>query len=634
MLDRLNEKLSIAQRLGLMSIVITLPVLTLLNLYWQSEMKQIKFAQREQIGIEYLQSIWPVFFAQVGNEEAPPAALAAANAAAGKLDKKLGLDGRALLASGKLEDSSKLIVAIADGSGLTLDPDLDSFYLMDDLTIGLPQMLEAVRGLSASSQAIADDPAGGSGEILADIAVLKLASARHKGDINSALANTKADSVKAALEPKSATLAESLDDLTEDLGAGTISPDRLEEVRTAVDVLWAAAAQGMQDLLEARESRVSANMWLNVLIALSLVAAAAGLMLVIVRGITSRTGGLSQVLDRLAVHYDTSVTVPYLNDGHEFGRIARAVEVFKSSIIRNHALAQEQADQEMQAAQDRAAHFRRLADEFERSVSEAIDAVAAASVELGAAAESNSRSAVTAASGADVAATASRASAESVQTVAAAAEELTASVQEVAARATESATAAREAEERANASSRTIDELAEAASQIGAVVQLIGEITAQTNLLALNATIEAARAGEAGRGFAVVASEVKSLAEQTARATDEIRGYVDRIGGATRHVVSSIAEVASTITRVTVTSGAISDTLQEQMSAVREISARTAEVSGTTTQAASAAAGVREAAQESGVTAEQSREAASQLSQQAELLRRAATAFIATVRAA
>lgn len=634
MLDRLNEKFSIPQRLGMMSIAATLPVLTLLNLYWQSEQKQISVAERERLGVEYLQSVWPVFAAQVRDSEVAPAQMTAANAAATKFDKKLGVSGTTLLASESLADTGRLIGEIADESGLTLDPDLDSFYVMDEITVALPALMQAGRRLQLAEGVAGGDPIKSATELSAGLAILEVAAAKHQTDIAEAIANTKSPEVKETLQPLASAVDEAIATLGRESAAGAVSPESIQALETASTALWAAAADDLDGLLQARIGGLNSKLWLNLLIAFSLVAAAAGLMLLIARGITTRTGGLAGVLDQLALNNDTGVSVPYLNDGHEFGRIAKAVEVFKSSLIRNHALAQDQADQEMQAAQDRAAHFRKLADEFERSVSEAIDAVAAASVELGAAAESNSRSAVTAAGGADVAATASRASAESVQTVAAAAEELTASVQEVASRASESATAAREAEERAIASSRTIDELAEAASQISAVVQLIGEITAQTNLLALNATIEAARAGEAGRGFAVVASEVKSLAEQTARATDEIRGYVDRIGGATRHVVSSIAEVATTITRVTVTSSAISDTLQQQMSAVREISARTSEVSTTTAQAASAAAGVREAAQESGVTAEQSREAANELSQQADLLRRAASSFIATVRAA
>ena len=634
MLDQLNQKLSVSQRLGIMSVMATLPVLTLLNLYWGSEQKQIDFAQKERWGIEYLQGVWPVFAAQASGTQASSEQMAAARAAASKFDKKLDIGGAALLSSGRMEDSAALITKIADGSGLTLDPDIDSFYVMDEVTVALPSMKQVLRQIPTAEEIASQDPVASAGTLAAAKAVLELAATKHQSDVAAAIAASKLDAVKTQIPPLAAKLDEAVAALRDEASAGAIAPETVENARAAINDLWFVSAQGLADLLKARQGKISSQLWLNLGIAFSLLALAGGLMLVVVRGITSRTSGLADVLDQLALHNDTSVNVPYLDDRHEFGRIAKAVGVFKDSLLRNHALAQEQADQELQAAQDRTAHFRRLADEFERSVSEAIDAVASASVELGAAAESNSRSAVTAASGADVAATASRASAESVQTVAAAAEELTASVQEVAARATESANAAREAEERANASSRTIDELAEAATQISAVVQLIGEITAQTNLLALNATIEAARAGEAGRGFAVVASEVKSLAEQTARATDEIRGYVDRIGGATRHVVSSIAEVASTITRVTVTSSAISDTLQQQMSAVREISARTSEVSGTTTQAAQAAAGVREAAQESGVTAEQSRDAANELAQQADLLRRAASAFIATVRAA
>ena len=634
MLDQLNQKLSVSQRLGLMSVMATLPVLTLLNLYWGSEQKRLDFTKKERWGVQYLQNVWPVFAAQAAGEEANSEQAAAAQAAARKFDKKLDIGGAALLSSGRFADTAALITKIADESGLTLDPDLDSFYMMDEITVALPGLANSLRDIPSSEEIAIQDPVAGASALASAVAVLELSRSKHTSDTAAAAATSKLNAVKTRIPPLSAKVNDAIDALVQESKSGSISAATEESARAAIQDLWLASADGLDALLKAREGKIGSQLVLNLSIAFALLALAAGMMLVIARGITSRAGGLASVLDQLAVHNDTSVIVPYLDDRHEFGRIAKAVGVFKDSLLRNHALAQEQADQELQTAQERAAHFRRLADEFERSVSEAIDAVASASVELGAAAESNSRSAVTAASGADVAATASRASAESVQTVAAAAEELTASVQEVAARATESANAAREAEERANASSRTIDELAEAATQISAVVQLIGEITAQTNLLALNATIEAARAGEAGRGFAVVASEVKSLAEQTARATDEIRGYVDRIGGATRHVVSSIAEVASTITRVTVTSSAISDTLQQQMSAVREISARTSEVSGTTTQAAQAAAGVREAAQESGVTAEQSRDAANELAQQADLLRRAASAFIATVRAA
>ena len=159
-----------------------------------------------------------------------------------------------------------------------------------------------------------------------------------------------------------------------------------------------------------------------------------------------------------------------------------------------------------------------------------------------------------------------------MQAVASGAEELAASVGEISRQASEALNISRQAVQQANETNEIVSGLASAAQKIGDVVKLINNIADQTNLLALNATIEAARAGEAGRGFAVVASEVKSLATQTAKATDEISGQIAAVQGSTQSAVAVIEAISQTISRVNEISGAIAASVEEQSSVTQSIS--------------------------------------------------------------
>jgi methyl-accepting chemotaxis protein len=163
-------------------------------------------------------------------------------------------------------------------------------------------------------------------------------------------------------------------------------------------------------------------------------------------------------------------------------------------------------------------------------------------------------------------------SSSNLSAVAAATEEMTASVTEISRQVAEAARAAQDAVERAHATGATVRGLAEAADQIGDVVRLITDIAGQTNLLALNATIEAARAGDAGKGFAVVASEVKTLASQTARATEQISAQISAIQAATGDAVGAVQEVANAIQRVNGVASAIAAAVEEQDAVTRDIS--------------------------------------------------------------
>jgi methyl-accepting chemotaxis protein len=176
--------------------------------------------------------------------------------------------------------------------------------------------------------------------------------------------------------------------------------------------------------------------------------------------------------------------------------------------------------------------------------------------------------------------------------------------------------------------------LAAAVQKIGQVVALINNIASQTNLLALNATIEAARAGESGKGFAVVASEVKILANQTAKATDEISSQITAIQDATKVSVQSIQGVNDRISKVSATAAAIAAAVEEQGVATREIARNVSEAAKGTTEVTANISGVSDAAQQAGAAANRMLASASDLNHHSEALKSQVEAFLREVRAA
>jgi methyl-accepting chemotaxis protein len=180
----------------------------------------------------------------------------------------------------------------------------------------------------------------------------------------------------------------------------------------------------------------------------------------------------------------------------------------------------------------------------------------------------------------------------------------------------------------------TVDTLAQAAQRIGDVIKLIQDIAAQTNLLALNATIEAARAGEAGKGFAVVASEVKTLANQTAKATEDITAQIDAIQNATGRTVTAIQDIGKTINQVSEISSVIAAAVEEQSAATQEIASNVQQAARGTQDISGNIGGVTEAAEHTAVASSQVLDSAAELSRQAETLRGQVDHFLASLRAA
>ncbi|MEI6557359.1 MAG: methyl-accepting chemotaxis protein [Rhodospirillaceae bacterium] len=406
----------------------------------------------------------------------------------------------------------------------------------------------------------------------------------------------------------------------------------------------AALQKQVDDMTEAEKGTVasvkgattaSANRALSILLLAGLFAYALSFLVsrllaeVIHRGIS----GTTTVMAQLAAG-DLEVEIPHRSRGDEVGAMARAVEVFKTNAQEMAGLRAEQERSRQQAEAEKRRLMTRLADQFESSVKAVVSAVSSSAHQmqstaaaLAAAADQSSRQSQAVAAAADQASS-------NVQTVAAATEELTASVSEISRRVTESSRMAVAAVDEANRTNATITSLSEAAQKIGEVVQLINDIASQTNLLALNATIEAARAGEAGKGFAVVASEVKNLANQTARATDDIQAQVGQMQSVTGTAVEAIRGIGGTIRVMSEISATIASAVEQQGAAIQEIARNVTEAARGTEEVSGNIGGINQAAGEARRMAGEALGAAKDLSRQSDILSREVDGFTLRVRSA
>lgn len=365
---------------------------------------------------------------------------------------------------------------------------------------------------------------------------------------------------------------------------------------------------------------------------LALIVLLCGVGVFFIRSITRPLGELSSDVRRLA-DGDLDVRVAMAERSDEIGAIAKSVVYMRDKLVDGRRLEEGQREREIS---DRKMIERRTAviDRFVSDMSDLSQAFARSSNEvadsarnLSATAEETSRQAQSVAGAAEEAST-------NVQTVAAGAEELSASIQEIAKQVEHSSRIASEAAHEAETSAVNIQSLSASAQQIGEVIVLINNIAAQTNLLALNATIEAARAGEAGKGFAVVAAEVKQLADQTAKATDEIGRKIGEIQSATGVAVDSISRIVSTIDTIQSTSQAIAGAVEEQGAATGEIASNTQRAATGTTDVTQNIAGVGTAAEMTGAAATQLMTLSENLNGESAKLREQVQSFISDLNAA
>lgn len=389
------------------------------------------------------------------------------------------------------------------------------------------------------------------------------------------------------------------------------------------------------DLLAQSESiRAAAAGFLTVTAVLSVIALGVSSVLsfIIIRGVVGPVNSITETMGHLS-EGDYSVEVPSTERGDEIGAMAKALLIFQTGLIEAQRLQAEQTTAQEEELK-RAEAINLLTSEFDADSAQALTIVAGATDEMQATASSLTATAEETATQASVVSEGAEGASENVRTAAAAAEQLRASIAEISGQVEHSTTIAREATDEAERSSRTMGTLSESAQGITNVVDLIQDIASQTNLLALNATIEAARAGEAGKGFAVVASEVKSLATQTAQATEQIAEQIEAMQGVTGEAVESINSIGGIIERINEISATVASAVTEQSAATDDIARSVEEAAMGTRGVTENVNAVSQAAGETSSAASQVSAASNELGEQTNGLKTRIEEFLAAIKAA
>src|SRR3954453_23566169 len=395
---------------------------------------------------------------------------------------------------------------------------------------------------------------------------------------------------------------------------------KFDDLSSALQMERVGIVAGMAQATAA--SRLEFSIVLAVAALLSLV-----LAVLVARLISRPVLGLTSLMGQLAKG-DTSVDVPDQSQRDEIGAMARALAVFKEAIIAKAALEKEkQGENAKRLARQTEVEARILT--FGDTVQTSLDQLAEAAATMQQISEGMVDTAERTTEQSAGASTASEQVSRSVQATASATEELAASVSEVGRQVNHSAAIASRAAEEASRTNVTVQSFREASQKIGEVVGLINSIASQTNLLALNATIEAARAGDAGRGFAVVASEVKSLAAQTAKATEEIAGQVATIQDVTIQAVDAIQSIGLTIAEMNEIARSVAATVHEQAAAAQEITRGTQQAAIGTTSLSGSIADLSQGAGQTGTAAVEVVNSAGAVGDQAALLRAEISSFLA-----
>jgi methyl-accepting chemotaxis protein len=609
------DGLKIKHRLALISTLYLLPIIVLFGLFVSQSNRQISFSTKEQVGSVYLGAIWPVYRevveAQIASRAPaiPDRAAQALNEAKTSFDAVLRThkesdDANAALAKASLQTAEgrrkaietlrALIAKVGDNSNLILDPDLDSYYLMDVVLIRLPEMLQQLADSRVMLSALQTKP-DGSRDAMLEFAVQVgrmdvTGSATRDSIFRAIAANIAGDTGRAVTKPVERfsqggeLLIVAATGIASELTYGRAASIDLSafqgsllDVSRDADELLRTARGELDRLLAVRVANLSTHLWSGTLMGLAAVLIAVVFAYWVSISIIRRTHALKDSIETIA-NGNTSAPIPGVDERNEIGSLARAVarlrEATVTSLREDHA-----RDIEDRLRKERRQAVQTIAEEIDQSVDSLIAELKITSsrlVETVSAITGNMQ---------DVQVQAADTSSQLAQNnsnmmkIAQAVQELAHSTREIAQQTGMAATIAERARNTSGEAQVTMAGLQTAIDRIGDIGAIITNIASQTNLLALNATIEAARAGDAGRGFAVVAQEVKALAGQTATATAEIAGQIEAV----RREMAVVGDVVGSVGLIIDEMGGVTGTIA---SATEQQSATTDEVNHSVDQAA------------------------------------------------
>jgi methyl-accepting chemotaxis protein len=392
------------------------------------------------------------------------------------------------------------------------------------------------------------------------------------------------------------------------------------------------ALDAAKDHAEAQHAAARRDLIVELVLLVAAIGFAVGCMAAVRRRVLIPLQAIKNAMIKVA-NGDLTADAPFAHRTDEIGALAGALATFKQNAVEKTRIEDEQRERHGQATQ-RQKTIEASIVSFEAQIGDALKSLMDAAGQMRS--TSDEMSAISHETNGQVtsAARASEEASVNVQTVAASSEELSASISDISRQVTHAAGIAGRAVDETKQTDGTVQGLAESAERIGEVVRLINDIAGQTNLLALNATIEAARAGEAGKGFAVVASEVKSLANQTAKATEEISAQIAAVQKVARDAMDAIKGIGNTIGEVSVVATSIASAVEQQGAATQEITRNTQEAARRTRDASANISGVTAGANATGAAAQNVKSAAETLGLRTDQLRRQVDDFLATIRAA
>ncbi|NOZ33353.1 MAG: methyl-accepting chemotaxis protein [Alphaproteobacteria bacterium] len=431
-------------------------------------------------------------------------------------------------------------------------------------------------------------------------------------------------------------LREVISALAFDPGAGTVTTTEWFEAATArLELMKSVETDVAQRLLNVSSGiaeRQGSELWRELMFVLGALFLSIILVVVISRSILRPINRLTTTMTEMASgRFDIDIAGTAGRD--ELGQMARAVEIFKINGLERVRL-ESKSEGAQKAAASRQSKVEGLIGEFRQAATAALKTVSDNSEQMNQTATSLTEVAKSTTGQANAAAGASQEASQNVQAVAAAAEELATSIEEISRQVSKTNNIVNEATVATRTTNDKVTSLANAAKKIGDVIELIQDIAEQTNLLALNTSIEAARAGEMGKGFAVVATEVKSLASQTASATEEISSQIADIQASTTDVVGAIEEIATTMAEVNSYTASIASAVEQQGAATAEISQSVAQAAAGTQTVAGSIEEVTASVSETTQSAAQVHMAAGDVARQAQSLRKTVDTFLDEVAAA